>query len=125
MLKRGLFIFALCSMQVACNNGKQRSGGGTPEAANRVEIKLPSIQCNRCVAHVESALRELEGVSDVTVSLANKTATLSFQGNERSFNGLEEAIAAAGYDANEQKRDLAAYDKLDACCKEPQDRSEN
>ncbi|MGH7491872.1 MAG: heavy-metal-associated domain-containing protein [bacterium] len=125
MSKRSLFILAFCGMLAACSKEDQGSRDQTPDAASRFEIKLPSLQCNRCVAHVEKALRELDGVSEVTVSLASKTATVSYRSNERSLGGLEEAITAAGYDANERKRDLEAYDKLDACCKEPQDSTQH
>jgi hypothetical protein len=38
---------------------------------------------------------------------------------------MENAVAQAGYDANETKRDAEAYDALDACCKVPENHGDS
>ena len=82
-----------------------------------VEITLPSIVCNSCVAKVEKALKKLDGVTDYSVSLDNKNATVTFDDSITSLEKIEYAITKAGYDANDKKADRDAYDRLPGCCK--------
>jgi copper chaperone CopZ len=90
-------------------------------SAGEVSINVPTIQCNSCASKVEKALQGLEGVNSAKVALAAKTVAVSFDEGKLKLADLESAIAAAGYDANDTKRDAEAYDALDACCKVPED----
>ena len=80
-------------------------------------ISVPSIVCGSCVKKVTKALQKVDGVSDVKVDLDTKTATVKFDNTKTTISDLENAITAAGYDANDKAADAVAYDKLDKCCK--------
>ena len=54
--------------------------------------------CAACVARVESALKNVEGVSECHVSLATNTAQVSFDGTRTSARKLSEAVHDAGYE---------------------------
>ena len=96
---------------------------GTPQvaAASVIEIKVPTIQCKNCVRNIEAALKNVEGVQSAKVDLAGKITTVGYDGSKLGLADLEKVITAAGYEANDKKRDAEAYDMLDACCKEPKD----
>jgi len=117
-LTLGLALFA-CSKpeneQAATKNGSTQFAAGVQQ----VDIKVPTIQCNSCVAHVEEALSAVDGVSAVKIDLKAKITQASFDPTKTNLAAMEKAIALAGYDANETKSDSAAYAALDACCKVP------
>jgi len=58
-------------------------------------IGVEGMMCPRCVAHVKEALEAVSGVSEVNVSLENKSATVTAS-CQRS--DLEQAIVKAGYE---------------------------
>ncbi|MEK7729861.1 MAG: heavy metal-associated domain-containing protein [candidate division KSB1 bacterium] len=93
----------------------------TLAGAGEVTINVPTIQCNSCAKNIEKALQGLDGVKSAKVNLGTKVAAVSFDADKLQLAEVEKAIAAAGYDANDTKREAAAYDALDACCKVPED----
>ena len=80
-------------------------------------VSVPTIVCNSCVTNITKALKKVPGVKSTKVNLKEKTATVSYVATKVSVQKIEKAISDAGYDANNVKRDPAAYEKLDACCK--------
>ncbi len=80
-------------------------------------IKVPTVVCSSCVSTITKALKKVDGVKTTTIDLKKKTATVTFASAKTSVNKIETAIAKAGYDANNVKRDPAAYEKLGECCK--------
>lgn len=87
-------------------------------------IELPSMQCNTCKRNIETAVKEVSGVIDVKVDKDKKVAHIHYDKNKTDVSKIENAITAAGYDANDKKKDMKAYDKLDDCCKIPKDQKE-
>lgn len=65
-----------------------------------MKCTLPVIgmACSACSANVERALRELEGVSEASVSLLSRTATITYDTQLISLEQMKEAINALGYD---------------------------
>ena len=59
-------------------------------------LNIEGMVCMNCVKHVEKALRELAGISEVTVSLAEKSARIQLNGDV-SDAMLKEAVEDAGY----------------------------
>jgi hypothetical protein len=47
---------------------------------------------------------------------------VKFDKEVTDLNKIENAITAAGYDADNKKANPDAYAKLDDCCKKPEDR---
>jgi len=127
MKRFALFAALLSFVFSGCDQSKEsaNNNGSTTQAslanASETVIKVPTVQCNSCASKVEKALQGLAGVKSAKVTLAAKTVAVSFAADQLQLADLEKAIAAAGYDANDTKRDAAAYDALDACCKVPED----
>ncbi|MDZ7288650.1 MAG: heavy-metal-associated domain-containing protein [candidate division KSB1 bacterium] len=111
-----MLILALGVALGACQKSEQTA------TVSRVDIKVPTIQCGSCVKNVKTALEALQGVKTASVDLKTKVAQVSFDAANLTLADLENAIAKAGYDANDTKRDSLAYEDLDACCKLPEDR---
>lgn len=86
------------------------------------EISLPTIQCGSCVRTIEKALNKLDGITNIDIDVENKKATITFDDSKTDLSKIEDAIASAGYDANDKKADQTAYNKLHTCCKLPKDR---
>lgn len=65
-----------------------------------MKCTLPVIgmACSACSANVERALRELDGVSEASVSLLSRTATITYDPELISLEQMKEAINALGYD---------------------------
>lgn len=63
-----------------------------------VKMSVPDMACGHCVETVEKALRSVEGVDDVDVSLDSKEAVIRV--SESVADGLlESAVRDAGYTA--------------------------
>jgi len=97
---------------VSLNSADQ--GGHTAEADNHqtsvfpqkedtmaVETKRLSIKgmvCQGCVAGVQAALSQLEGVEEASVSLENNSAEVRYDGNKVGLQDLSDTVAQAGYE---------------------------
>jgi Cu+-exporting ATPase len=64
-----------------------------------LELALPisGMSCASCVAHVESALKELSGISNVVVNLATNKANLSYDPQLVKVDDMRRAIEDVGY----------------------------
>jgi P-type Cu+ transporter len=71
------------------------------------------MHCAACVGRVERALTGLAGVERATVNLATEQATVSFDPERTSFDALQAAVAAAGYELVRPLPDAAAGAALD------------
>lgn len=91
--------------------------GQTIRGNERTTISLPTLQCGSCVKKVEKALKKVDGVLEVSVSLDSKQAEVTFDNTVTNVKELEKAITSAGYDANAEKRDEKAFNKLPGCCR--------
>lgn len=80
-------------------------------------IATPTMVCGTCAETIEKAVYRVEGVKEVNVDLKTKFVEVKYVPLQTNLEFIEGAIAAAGYDANDKKRDPDAYEKLDACCK--------
>lgn len=82
-----------------------------------IEIRLPTMQCGTCKKNIEGAVKKLDGVEDVNVTVKEKTATVKFDKSRTDLNKIEAVIVSAGYQANDKPANKEAYDKLEDCCK--------
>ncbi len=60
-------------------------------------LKIEGMMCGHCSSHVEKALRGLDGVSDVTVNLEEKTAKVTMD-KEISDEVFKNLISEEGYE---------------------------
>lgn len=63
-------------------------------------LDVEGMMCAHCQAHVQKALEEIAGVTEVTVSLEEKTATVVME-SEIADEKLTQAVTEAGYQVNE------------------------
>ena len=113
-----MFITAVLAVGVVSAQLLQNADAVKADAKTlKTIIKVPTIVCNSCVTTVTKALKNVDGVKTAKVDLKKKTATVTYASTKVTVDKLEKAIAAAGYDANNVKRNPEAYEKLDACCK--------
>jgi len=64
-----------------------------------LELSLPisGMTCASCVSHVEGALKELPGVSNVVVNLAANKANLSYDPRRVKLDQMRRAVDDVGY----------------------------
>ncbi|MBM4161855.1 MAG: heavy-metal-associated domain-containing protein [Ignavibacteria bacterium] len=82
-----------------------------------VMIKVPTVVCNSCAKTISSAVKKVEGVKSVSVDAEKKVAMVKYNPTKATLASLEKAIADAGYNANDTKRNQEAYEKISECCK--------
>lgn len=58
---------------------------------------VTGMTCGSCVARVTSALGKVDGVVNVSVSLAERAATVRFDEQVTSADELQEVVRQAGY----------------------------
>lgn len=73
-------------------------------------LPVQGMTCASCVKRVEDALREKQGVIDVSVNLATERVTIRYNPEEATLPGLKKAIIAAGYTVPEIKAELEFVD---------------
>lgn len=61
------------------------------------KVFIEGMSCNHCVAHVEGALKEVDGVRSVKVDLKGKNAVVELA-HELDNEKLKEAVEEAGYE---------------------------
>ncbi|WP_347552693.1 copper chaperone CopZ [Pseudalkalibacillus hwajinpoensis] len=61
-------------------------------------LKIEGMTCGHCKSAVKTALKELEGVSDVEVNLEEGTANVSYDPSTVSVSAMNEAVEEQGYD---------------------------
>jgi Cd2+/Zn2+-exporting ATPase len=66
------------------------------QAAQQTRYKVDGMDCARCAAKIDTAVRRLPGVEDVSVSVAAGTMTLRHTA-KTNLHTLEKTIAALGY----------------------------
>src|SRR5512139_2979791 len=64
------------------------------------ELSLPvsGMMCASCVSHVEGALKQLPGVSNVVVNLGTNKASLVYDPAQVGLADMRRAVADVGYD---------------------------
>jgi copper chaperone CopZ len=85
-------------------------------------IKIPTAQCETCEKNLNKALKKVAGIEKYKVDIEGKVIHVNYDRNITTISKIENAITSAGYDANDKKANPDAYDKLDNCCKKPEDR---
>ena len=86
------------------------------------EINIPTAQCNMCVANIENALNEIDGILKYKVELETYRVKVKYNTDKLSLQSIEQLISKAGYQANNLSADVYAYNKLSMCCRLPKDR---
>src|SRR5574342_222336 len=65
--------------------------------AKPISPPVQGMTCASCVSHVEGALKELPGTSNVVVNLATNKATLSYNPQRVTLDDMRRAVEEVGY----------------------------
>lgn len=91
---------------------------GKAQESNTAELKVKtSAICDMCKTTIERELAFEKGVKKSSLDVPSKIVTVSYNPNKTTPEKIRQAIAKAGYDADEVPANPKAYKKLDACCK--------
>ena len=72
--------------------------------------------CNMCKKTIESSL-DVAGIDKADWNKDTKILHVAYDSTIVNLTGIEQLIAKAGYDTENQIADQAAYDGLHECCK--------
>jgi copper chaperone len=67
-------------------------------------LKVTGMSCGGCVGSVTKALKAVDGVDEVSVSLDAGEATINYDEHVTSMAILKSAVIAAGYGVDEQAK---------------------
>src|SRR3990172_1726167 len=95
------------------------------EHQRSVSFPVQGMTCASCVSHVESALMELPGVSDVVVNLGTNKASLNFDPTQANITDFQHAISDAGYSVPTQEMNLHVSGMTCASCVDHVERALN
>jgi len=84
-----------CNQQQEAN--EQQSLQQNIQPAQTISLAISGMDCDGCVKSVTDAIRSIEGVEDVVVSLDKGTANI--KGSKLELNNIFLAIDDAGYGA--------------------------
>jgi mercuric ion binding protein len=84
-----------------------------------VKINTPTVQCEKCKKTIEDYLSYEEGITKVVVDFKQKRTTVTYFTDRTNLENIKTAIANTGYDAEDIKAEIDAYNKLPKCCKKP------
>ncbi|TVZ26899.1 copper ion binding protein [Gillisia sp. Hel_I_86] len=98
-----LMLFVLLS---GCDENSDKSKLTDANLANNVsvEVSIEGMSCMACVAKVKKTLSDLNGITEVNVSLENKSATVQYNPENISLNKIMQSIDEIGYKAGNVKK---------------------
>ena len=67
------------------------------EIERKIILPVRGMTCASCVAHVEKALKGVDGISDVNVNLATEKASVEYDPSKASPEEVVKAIEEIGY----------------------------
>ena len=79
-------------------------------------VPIEGMTCASCVGRVERAIRQVEGVADVSVNLASDRAEVRFEDGQGSPAAVSEAIFKAGYVPGSRTTELSISGMTCASC---------
>lgn len=111
-IKRSLFgriaftaMFVLAVALVGCSSQSDSRDAGeqdlTVRNLRKTTIPVEGMTCNACVASVKKALKSMDGMEKVEVSLENRQVTFSYEADKVTPAQVRQAIDEIGYKAGE------------------------
>jgi copper chaperone len=67
------------------------------ESVCEATLKVSGMHCSGCANTVENALKDLEGVHQVTVDLEENEVTVEYEDDKVTVEDLDETIKSSGY----------------------------
>jgi len=104
------------------DSAQHEKGVVTEVKQSHVMVKLPTVQCGMCKNTIESGLKNMDGILSVNIDVENLVGHINYNPGKIKLDGIEKAISALGYKANDTEADSEAYANLPNCCKMLKDR---
>ena len=82
----------------------------------QVTLPISGMTCAACVMHVEGGLKDVPGVDNATVNLANERATVQFDPEQTNIDKMVAAVRDVGYDVVVDKITLPIGGMTCAAC---------
>ncbi len=86
------------------------------EATQTLSLPISGMTCASCVAHVEGALKELPGVSQVVVNLATNKASLTYDAARVNLADMQRAVEDVGYSISTAETTLDVHGMTCVSC---------
>ena len=83
---------------------------------SKVTLRIGGMSCASCVAHIETALTDLKGVSKARVNLAAQKAQVEFDPAQTDLSRISQAIQDVGYDVAPDELTLNVLGMRSAHC---------
>jgi Cu+-exporting ATPase len=77
----------------------------TNATAKTTHLRINGMSCAACALASERAVRKLPGVGEASVNFATEKLTVSFEESQVSLEAIKAAVAKAGYEAVDEKKD--------------------
>lgn len=104
LLLVSLSVVALVMTVVSCSSGESESKAQSGALQlQTVRIPVEGMSCVSCAASVKRALKGIEGVQQVEVSLENREAVVRFFPEKVTSDRLESAVNGLGYKAGKAR----------------------
>lgn len=90
---------------------------------NRKAVIKTNIYCDHCKAcetcgkNFQANLLKIKGLKMYELDEKKMTITVYFNPQKTSLENIKTSISKLGYDADDVKADVTAYEQLDGCCK--------
>ncbi len=81
--------------------------------ASKMEFMVKGMTCAACVSAVEKALKELNGIVNVTVNLATERASVDYIPTITGYEDMKKAVTDAGYTAELITEDIVDREKIE------------
>lgn len=90
------------------------------ETEKSKEMKMLGIktssQCEMCKERIEKELAFVKGIKSAELDVESKVLTVKYREDKTNPEKIRKAVTDIGYDADDQKSNQEAYDKLPKCC---------
>jgi len=70
------------------------------DSDSAISLNIEGMHCGMCVSRIEKALKEIDGVSEATVSLEENRADVKYDSEMVKSEDMISAVEEAGYSAS-------------------------
>ena len=84
-------------------------------------IQTPQLLCDLCKTRVETYLKRVDGVRQVTINIRKGETLVKFLRDRTNIEEIKTAIANQGFDAGDITANEESYNRLPITCKKPED----
>lgn len=105
-MKLSLLFFMVTAFTItSCGQDQKKANRGSPNqqaktvATQKIKISVDGMVCSACQSTVKKAIKSLNGVEDVEVSLENRNAFITYYPNLIKPEQIQKAINDRGYTA--------------------------